>query len=77
MLITDLHKVHHGLAPKVMNGIFKKIVMTYNFKSNSTFETRNIKSIYYGSETINNIFLAPKIWKLWLINIKHSENLET
>ena len=45
--------------------------MTY--KNNSTFKTRHIKSIYYASETIS--FLAPKIWKLWLSNIKHSENL--
>ena len=31
----------------------------YNFRKKSAFETRNIKSVYYGSETI--YFLGPNI----------------
>ena len=56
-----------------MNDIFKKRNVTYNFRKNSTFETRNIKSVYYGSETIS--FIGPKIWELLPSNIKDSENL--
>ena len=73
MLATELYKVHHGLAPELMNDIFKKRNVTYNFRKNSTFETRNIKSVYYGSETIS--FLGPKIWERLPSNIKDSENL--
>ena len=73
VLATELYKVHHGLAPELMNDIFKKRNVTYNFRKNSTFETRNIKSVYYGSETIS--FLGPKIWELLPSNIKNSENL--
>ena len=40
----ELYKVHRGLAPEFMNDIFKKRNMTYNFRKNSTFETRNVKS---------------------------------
>ena len=58
MLVTELYKVHHGLAPERMNNIFKKRDVTYNFRNNSTFETRNIKSVYSVSETIS--FLGPK-----------------
>ena len=72
VLATELYKVHHGLAPELMNDIFKKRNVTYNFRKNSTFETRNIKSVYYGSETIS--FLGPKIWELLPSNIKDSEN---
>ena len=42
---TELYKVNHGLAPELMNNIFKKRNLTYNFRKNLTFETRNIKSV--------------------------------
>ena len=32
VLATDLYKVHHGLAPKLMNDIFKKRNVKYNFR---------------------------------------------
>ena len=75
VLATELYKVRHGLTPELMNDIFKKRNVTYNFRKNSTFETRNIKSVYYDSETIS--FLGPKIWELLPSNIKDSENLNT
>ena len=53
MLATELYKVRHGLAPELINDIFEKRNVTYNFRKNSTFETRNIKSVYYGSEPIS------------------------
>ena len=73
MFVTELCKVHHGLAPELMNIIFYKRNVTYNFRKNSTFETRNIKSVYYGSETIS--FIGSKIWELLPSNIKDSANL--
>ena len=53
VLATELYKVRHGLALELMNNIFEKINVTYNFRKNSTFETRNIKTVYYGSEPIS------------------------
>ena len=74
MLPTESYKLHHGSAPElIMNDIFKKINLTYNFRKNSAFETRNIKSVYYGLETIP--FIGPKIWELLPSNIEDSENL--
>ena len=73
MLAIELYKVHHGLAPELMNDIFEKRNVTYDFRKNSTFETRNKKSANYGSKTIS--FLGPKIWELLPNNIKDSENL--
>ena len=53
VLATELYKVHHGLlALELMNDIFKKRNVTHDFRKNSTFETRNIKFVYYGLETI-------------------------
>ena len=73
MLPTELCKVRHGLASELMNNIFKKRKVKYNFRQNSTFETRNIKSFFYGSETIS--FIRPKIWQLLPSNVNDSENL--
>ena len=47
--------------------------VTNNFRKNSTSETRNVKFVYYGLETIS--FLDPKIWELLPSDIKDSENL--
>ena len=73
MLATELHKVLHGFAPELMKDILKKRNVTNNFRKISTFETRNIKSVYNGSETI--FFIGPKLWELWPSNIKDPENL--
>ena len=68
VLATELYKVHHGLACELMNKFFKKRNVTYNFRKNLTFETRNIKSVYYGSETTS--FIGQKIWELLPSDIK-------
>ena len=71
VLATELYKVHHILTPELMKDIFKKRNVTYSFRKNSTFEIRNIKSVYYGSETIS--FIGPKILELLPSKIKDSE----
>ena len=42
-LATELYKVHHGLAPELMNGISKKRDVTCSFRNISTFETKKYK----------------------------------
>ena len=42
VLATELYKVHYGLAPELMNDIFEKRDVTYNFINNSILKTRNI-----------------------------------
>ena len=49
LLATEFYKVHHRLAAELMNHIFKKRNVTDSFRKNLTFETRNIKSVYYDS----------------------------
>ena len=44
MLVIELYEEHHGLSPELMNENFRKRDVTYNFRNNSTFERRNIKS---------------------------------
>ena len=54
----ELYKVRHGSAPEFMNDIFKKRNVTYNFRKNSTFETRNVNSCLLWLK--NNILSRPK-----------------
>ena len=70
---TELHKVHVELALELLNDISEKKDVAHSFRNNSTFETKNIKSVYYGLETIS--FLRPKIWELLPSNITDSVSL--
>ena len=45
-----------GLANDVMNDILNIKNVTYNFRNDFLFATRNIKSVHYG----DNIFSRPK-----------------
>ena len=72
VLATELYKVHHGWAPELMNDIFIKRNVTYNFRKKSTFETKSIKSVYYDSEIS---FIGPKTWQFLPSNVKDSEHL--
>ena len=72
VLATELYIVHQGLHPELMNNIFKKGNVMYNFRKNSTFESKNIKSVYYGSETISSIGSKERLPS----NIKDSENVK-
>ena len=72
-LATEIYKVMHDLSPTLMNEIFQLKDSTYNLRKNTTFKTRNVKSVYYGTETIS--YLGPKIWELVPNEIKNSTTL--
>lgn len=65
ILVKEIYKVQHGTTPAIMNKFF-------NTKNSSSFETRNIKTVYDGPETI--AYIGPKIWNLVLQKIKDSDN---
>ena len=53
-----MYKVQHGIAPDIMNDIFRKRNITNKTRNSSGLETRNIKTVHYGSETI--VYLGTK-----------------
>ena len=69
-LPTEIYKVMHDLSPTLMNEIFQLKNSTYNLRKNTT---RNVRSVYYGTETIS--YLGPKIWELVPNEIKNSTSL--
>ena len=68
-----MYKVKYGIAPDIMNGIFRKRHTSGNTRNPSSFETRNIKTVYYGSETV--AYLASKIRKRAPQMTKYTENI--
>lgn len=55
-----------------MNDVLEKKEKSNNLRNNAHFTQENIKSAYWGSETI--LFLGPKIWILLPESIKDPEN---
>ena len=72
-LAIELYKVQNNLSPRFMNSIFKITDKRYNLRYNSTFRTSNIRTVYYGSETLS--YRGPQIWKTIPNEIKMSSSL--
>ena len=53
-----------------LKNYLKKGDVTYNFKNNSTFEIRNIKSVYYVSETISFLGNSQKLENFCQVTLK-------
>ena len=68
-----MYKVQHGIAPGIMNDLFRKRNMSYNIRNSSRLETDNTKTVHYRSEAI--AYLGAQIWDLVLHKIKDSENI--
>ena len=68
-----MYKGHSNIAADIMNDVLEKKEKSYNLRNYVHFTQRNIKSAYYGSETI--LSLGPKIQILLPECIKDSENV--
>ena len=73
-LAIELYKVQNNLSPDFMKSIFKITHGRYDLRNDSSFETSNIKTVHYGSETLS--FRGPQIWKIIPEDIKNSSNLQ-
>ena len=51
-LAIEIYKVKHHLSPSFMHSLFPEIHKPYNLRSNPSFKTSNIRTVYYGSETL-------------------------
>lgn len=62
------------MAPELLNEVFKIRTPSYNLRTSSNFYSRQVHSVYNGTESLS--FLGPKIWELVPEDIKKSESLE-
>ena len=74
ILVIEIYKVIHGIAPKIMGEIIQIKNSMLNLRKDITFKERNISTVYYGEQSIS--YLAPRIWKLVPRDIKESPTLQ-
>ena len=73
-LAIEMFKVKNNLCPSFMHTIFPDAINSYNLRKNPSFKTENIRTTYYGTETL--MYRGPKTWELVPINIKQSTTLK-
>ena len=72
--IYDMYKVENNLSPSFIKSIFPLSKNPYHLRNKQTFDTENILTVSYDSETIS--FRGPKTWALVPEQIKNSPNLK-
>ena len=73
-LAIEMFKVKNNLCPSFMHTIFPDAINSYNLRKNPSFKTENIRTTYYGTETL--MYRGPKTWDLVPKNIKQSTTLK-
>ena len=73
-LAIELYKVVNGFSPVIMKDVFPlNENLCYNTRNKRTLNSRNIRTVHFGSETLSH--LAPKIWELVPEEIKKLESV--
>ena len=68
MLVTSLCGHIYRSMPHIFSEIFRRLDICYNLRSNSYFAVPNVKSVFYGSESIS--YLWPKICDVLPLELK-------
>ena len=74
VLAREMFKIHRGLSPDILRGIFVPKISSYNLRMNNTFQRRQVHYVYHGTESLS--FLGPKIRDLVPLELKQLESLE-
>ena len=72
MLAIELYKVKNDIGPEILKDVFK-LKEENIYCSNFIFETKNVRTVTYGTESLS--FLVPKIWSLIPDEIKNVDTL--
>ena len=58
------------MAPEILTEIIPQKESNYSLRNNSTLQSRSIKTVIYGPETLSS--LGPKIWDILPMELKKS-----
>ena len=72
-LATEIYKIHNNLSPSLMITVFPDRSMPYNLRNIIPFQSTNVSTVSYGTETL--FFRGPKTWALVPDGINHSKTL--
>ena len=73
-LAIEMFKLKNEISPKIMQDLFPLREKSYNTRGDNIFKTSNVKTVYYGTETL--LFRGPKTWSLVPPDIRKSTSLE-
>ena len=57
-----MFKVKLGIAPVIMNDVFRIRKNYYNTRKVDEFQSHCVKTVHYGTETVS--FLGPILWSI-------------
>ena len=72
-LATEMYKIKHNLSPLPIQELFTEKVHRYGLRNNRSWETFNVRTVKYGTETIRH--MGPKTWDIVPSEIKVSTSL--
>ena len=72
-LATEMFKIKHNIAPILLRELFPKYENTHNLRSNRYWQTSNVRTVGFGTETL--IFRGQKTWQLLPDSIRNSQSL--
>jgi len=72
-LAIEIFKVKNNLAPIFLKEVFPESNNPINLRRKPSFQTFNVKTIHYGTETIS--FRGPQLWSSLPGTIKNSKDL--
>lgn len=73
-LAIEMYKIKTQIAPMPMQELFTEKKHHYDLRNENTWETENLRTVKYGSDTIRN--MGPKTWELVPNDIKESSSLQ-
>ena len=73
LLVIEMYRVRHNLAPLVMSKIFPMRNCNLTLRSESNLLSRNVRSVYCGTNNIS--FQGPKIWAYIPSDMKNAISL--
>ena len=72
-LATEMYKIKHHLSPLPMQELFTEKVHQHDLRNKRSWETFNVRTVKYGTETIRH--MGPKTWDIVPPEIKESKSL--
>ena len=72
-LAIEIFKVLNGLSPKFKEEVFS-VKRNIKYCSKFIFNSRNIRTVRYGTETIS--YIGPKLWQMIPSDIRDSKTLQ-
>ena len=73
LLAVEIYKALNKLSSSLMTELFQIKKTKYDLCKGNILISRNVKTVYYGTESIS--YLAPKIWELIPTDIKNCKSL--